>query len=584
VDKDTIMAIKTIPEQQGLISADGRAEAAGSAAGSGRRSSSVSRRGVLGRAGTAAVSTAAAGVLGAVALDIPSTPALAAEDLGPAGRQARADRALAIRLAAAKNRRAHPLPAQPANGDDALYPNHIGSFCKCLPHNDLGEVDPAAYATYLRAIFSGRPVDWDAITLGGASKLSNPQAAYTYELEGPDSHQLYLDPAPAFSSAQTAAEMAEDYWMALARDVPFAAYDSDPLIAQAAADLSRFSDFRGPKVSGAVTPATVFRGPTPGDLTGPYLSQFFWLPVPYGAMALVQRYPVAPSKDFLIEYPAWLANQQGRATLPTAAPGATPPPVRYLSAGRDLASYVHGDFTYQAYLNAALILNKLGAPLDSSPYAASPSQTGFITFGMPHILDYVARAANAALKATWFQKWVVHRRLRPEAFGGRVHNHLTGAARYPIHADLLHASSVLSLVQRRYGSYLLPQAYPEGAPAHPSYPAGHAAIAGSCATVLKAFFDESFVLPAPVLASTDGQRLDPYAGTPLTVGGELNKLAANIALGRDMAGVHWRTDGLAGLRLGEAVAIGILQDRTGLYSEDFHGFSLTAFDGTTLTV
>ena len=40
----------------------------------------------------------------------------------------------------------------------------------------------------------------------------------------------------------------------------------------------------------------------------------------------------------------------------------------------------------------------------------------------------------------------------------------------------------------------------------------------------------------------------------------LNKLAANLALGRDIAGVHWRSDGREGLKLGEAVAVGHLTD------------------------
>ncbi len=127
-------------------------------------------------------------------------------------------------------------------------------------------------------------------------------------------------------------------------------------------------------------------------------------------------------------------------------------------------------------------------------------------------------------------------------------------------------------------------AYPEGCPTHPSYPAGHAAIAGACVTVLKAFFNESFVLPQPVAASPDGLSLLPYKGTNLTVGGELNKLASNIFLGRNTAGVHWRSDGIEGLTLGEAVAVGILRDLRATYSESFGGSKLTAFDGSTLVV
>jgi hypothetical protein len=64
----------------------------------------------------------------------------------------------------------------------------------------------------------------------------------------------------------------------------------------------------------------------------------------------------------------------------------------------------------------------------------------------------------------------------------------------------------------------------------------------------------------------------------LTVGGELNKLAGNFALGRDFAGVHWRSDGIEALKLGEEVAIGILEDYRATYNETFGGFSLTKFD------
>jgi hypothetical protein len=146
-------------------------------------------------------------------------------------------------------------------------------------------------------------------------------------------------------------------------------------------------------------------------------------------------------------------------------------------------------------------------------------------------------------------------------------------------------SPVLNEVFSRYGTYLLPQAYPEGAPTHPAYPSGHAVIAGACVTMLKAFFDESFVIPDPVEAVHDGLSLAPYkGGAPLTVGGELNKLASNIALGRNTAGIHWRSDGIEGLKLGEAVALSMMVDMRGCFYERFAGFSLTKFDGTTITV
>ena len=47
--------------------------------------------------------------------------------------------------------------------------------------------------------------------------------------------------------------MVEDYWMALARDIPFSQYGNEPITAAAIADLNKLSDFRGPKVNGKVT-------------------------------------------------------------------------------------------------------------------------------------------------------------------------------------------------------------------------------------------------------------------------------------------------------------------------------------------
>jgi hypothetical protein len=51
-----------------------------------------------------------------------------------------------------------------------------------------------------------------------------------------------------------------------------------------------------------------------------------------------------------------------------------------------------------------------------------------------------------------------------------------------------------------------------------------------------------------------------------------------------MAGVHWRSDGVQGLLLGEAVAISVLADYRRTYSETFGGFSLTRFDGTAIAL
>ena len=82
----------------------------------------------------------------------------------------------------------------------------------------------------------------------------------------------------------------------------------------------------------------------------------------------------------------------------------------------------------------------------------------------------------------------------------------------------------------------MPQAFPEGSPTHSSYGSGHATVAGTCVTILKAFFDETDTVKNPVVPNADGTALVPYEGEPLTVLGELNKVARNVAVGRNGVG------------------------------------------------
>jgi hypothetical protein len=50
-----------------------------------------------------------------------------------------------------------------------------------------------------------------------------------------------------------------------------------------------------------------------------------------------------------------------------------------------------------------------------------------------------------------------------------------------------------------------------------------------------------------------------------------------------MAGVHWRTDYTASVRLGEEIAIGVLREQARLGNESAH-FTLRRFDGTSVTI
>jgi hypothetical protein len=90
--------------------------------------------------------------------------------------------------------------------------------------------------------------------------------------------------------------------------------------------------------------------------------------------------------------------------------------------------------------------------------------------------------------------------------------------------------------------------------------------------------------PDPVQPTPDGLALVPYDGPALTLGGELNKLAHNLTWGRSMGGVHRRADNVAGVRQGEEVAVRILEEEMAIYPEQFGGFTLTKFDGETITL
>lgn len=520
--------------------------------------------------------------------------------IGPDGTGDRAERAMQVRIQAATIQNGEGADAHACNGDEERYANKIATFTKGLPHNALGEVDLNAFDSLIAALISGDPADFERIELGSDAstraeweKLVNPQAGLAFAMIGMDPQHRTIAPPPRFDSAEEAGEIVEDYWMALTRDVPFSEYDSHPLTQAAVADINRLSDFRGPTSGGRVTTGTLFRGLTPGDLTGPFISQFLLRPAPLGSQYVDQRMRTVPAgQDFMTTFDEWWAVQNG--IIPDLSRGFDAAR-RYINTGRDLSEWVHVDVLFQAYFNAALILaappdvdlqsGGIGAPLNpGNPYLASATQQAFGTFGDPFVKSVLAEVAPSALKAIWCQKWYVHRRLRPEVFAARVHQHIVGAADYPIHNDVFN-SSALDEIFNRFGTYLLPQVFPEGSPIHPSYGAGHATVAGACVTILKAMFDENYVIPNPMVPDpSDPTRLIPYDGEALTVGGELNKLASNIALGRDIAGVHWRSDATESLKLGEAIAISVLDDHRLTYNEVFDGFTFTKFDGTTITV
>jgi hypothetical protein len=467
----------------------------------------------------------------------------------------------------------------PTNGDESRYEGVVANFGKGLPHGELGEPDPEAYATVVDAL--NGDAAFSEVPLGtGGKPLANPQAARDYVACGADPHQLATPPAPAFASREMAGEVIELYWKALARDVPFREYADSALLADARAELAALEGYadRTPTDD----PAYLFTGNHPHARQGPYISQFLYRDVPRGQHSVDQRFEQkVAGREFLTDYDDWLAVQRGQQGLFGTAEYRDSP--RYILTGRDLATYVHRNAPYQSFLTAALIMLSDGVPFDEgNPFVPEQTQNTFIDLGPISVLGEVGGVLQSVQRFNWYSKWMVHRRIRPEEFGGRVHNDLAGRASYDFH-DSLRTAEAVARVRDRFGTALLPQAYPEGGPTHPSYPAGHAGIAGACGGVLKAFFDMDATLDTVVRPTADGRALEEL-NTTLPVEAELNKLQFNHYLGRNWAGIHYRSDGIDGHVLGERVAAAYLNTKVAVMDRPGIELTLPTVDGETLRI
>ncbi len=453
------------------------------------------------------------------------------------------------------------------NGDEARYAadGYIGSYAKGLPHESNGEVFADSFRSMVRALESRNAALLDFFASKELHSLVADVLDLSGELAGCDFTGFFVPPAPALASARTGADAIELYWLALARDIPFANYGEDPIIAKACADLSRLTDFEAPRANGAITPQTIFRGPG-RSLVGPYLSQFFWLDVPVElGEPYRQRRTMPIRRDYLTDRASWLSAQSGPFDIELTPRDGTR---RYMQTGRDLTDYLWQLNSAVAWRNAAAIIQAL------------PDEARVPGYDFDDIVGMIAFGVSISGSATLHQKMFVQRRLRPEAFGGLVDRGMKGS---PLHPDIW-TTPALDLVHNRYGTHLLPQAYLEGCPTHPSYPAGHGTLAGTGVTMLKAAVNEAYVLPNPVVPSQDGTRIEPYKGPPLTLGSELDKLAENIALGRGMAGVHFRTDNLMGLRVGEAAMLSLMRDRVTAIGNGAPVYKLRTVDGAKVTI
>jgi len=516
-------------------------------------------------------------------------------------------------------------------------------YTKGLPHATDGAPKATPYAAFveaLRAVNSAAPNalgQLDSVEKGvqiGGRNMVNPLSGWSTDLQISDPCCYQMPEPPSVTSAEEAAELIELYWMALLRDVPFVDWKNHSGIRSACEELSGLplypvtnklnqSPAETNYVKVGLNADTVFRG---GELdrlsdeslesgSGPFVSQFLLKDVVFGTQTIQQKNEVAaPGINYMTDFEDWLDVQNGAPRNPRLNRHVDK---RYIATMRDLASYVHFDQLFQPYLSAALILLDGNYPsAGSNPYGTGssqhgagqairsgtsrhPNQDGFGTFGGPHILSLVTEVAQRALKVSWRTKWT-HLRIRPEGYAGYVHRSILMNSRLSLGSGeeiIAKSAAVNRLYQTtattgrsrgdyNAGSLLLPMAFPEGSPTHPAYAAGHATVAAACVTMLKAFFDEWTVMRDPVVADRDGLSLLPYLGSDsgkLTVGYELDKLAYNVANGRNMAGVHWRSDTTQSFLLGQRLAVDMLMRQSSLYRESYE-FNFRSFAGNEVTI
>ena len=398
----------------------------------------------------------------------------------------------------------------------------------------------------------------------------------TYNIEKIDSEEMMF-------------EMLEVYGQYLLRSTSFVNYSSSPITPVILSDLNKFN---------SVTENSLFRGSTSGELAGPYISQFLLTPFYIGAVEMDQKYIV--EENFIpesITREGWFNIQNGVSPPGVHRTGES----SYIHNGQVLCSVVHNDPLYQLYYNAAIIALANNIKPFVPVYDSKINQ--WTTGGGPDILATLAQVSLGALRVAWENKWNIMR-IRPEVFAQRINSikniesfvgNVPGFAN--IKKEMIKGNNILNLVEEQ-GNLLLPLMYPEGSPVHPSCPAGHACVAGACVTILKAMFKTHDSEGNDILwnsenrktrVAVDANTLVEYENIPdMTITGEFNKLASNVSIGRDFAGVHYRSDAVNGMYLGEQYAISFLKDKKSeyyqLYSNWFTHFEFQKFNGDMIIV
>lgn len=360
-----------------------------------------------------------------------------------------------------------------------------------------------------------------------------------------------MSPPPREGSRELAAELLELYWCERLRDLPFESYEQDHVCRIAfeelkALGLDAYQNRPSHQLFGAPWSAQ----------NGYYLSAFLLADVPKWPARQKQKYPsFLVGEDFGVDEGQWQWLQSGEMFM--SKPNELKAEVDYLRTGRRLATLVYQDHPTQLFDNVAVQLNQIRFRVlrRRGVWGFHERYTPFVFGGIPDLMCHVSVCCKLALDACWLAKWGRFLYPRPEEVSHWVLLSKDGEPLW-MTRQILAGSQLL----RATGDLkLLSQAYPDGAPIHPSYPAGHAAIAGAAITVIKAFLRPDAELPSGFVDWEEIGIATPVNET-LRVNDELNKLAWNVSFGRSFAGIHFRSDSVSGLLLGEELALQYLSE------------------------
>jgi membrane-associated phospholipid phosphatase len=525
---------------------------------------------------------------------------------------------------------------------DVFGPIYATTFSKgFVGHTGSGGIirgpNSTVYSIFIDGIKNNN-IDNINLVCDGNRRLVDPYCLFDNEIYGPYKSSYDVVPTYSPTSPEAGAELVELYCMSLMRDVALYLLDDKypypNLTAQNYIEniISYMNQpniknyLNAPLDGGNITRKVLFRGDTSGDLIGPYMSQFNYYVLGYGQLIISQKYqtyniqdlnifdneyfwtgtggfsPVVPgwngypnkvyANDFIKTVPKFISLWNGGSAneAPFIHSGFVHSNnLRYLTTIRDTAMYIYRDQVWQPFFTAATILlnnpildnsgNIIGYGVPVGFYFQPRTATKFVDLGPVDLFSLLSLSTKLAMNATWLWKWR-QLKLRPEEMAYQVHLKKTTGTGIDFNSNLMNSQVLTDVSNNNNGNFLLPLVYTVGSPCHPSYPSGHATIAGAMSTILKAWFNcdssmNAVTINTNVFFITDDGLIkytqDGTFATPqvkLRVDNELDKLASNCSVFRNFAGIHYRSDAYAGLEIGENVAISVLEDWVKRYSTD----------------